>query len=193
MTTWVDPATIDTAVDKPITTSKMTALKNNPLALAEGDVSAPAVEPKGFSPMAFFAHTAQGTLNLGADRVLIFSSEDFDTDGFYDNATGKFQPSVAGYYHVTGQVTVATAESSSNYYTKIRKNGTTAIASGIINKIDIGASNEGDSSTLCCIVYLNGTTDFIEITCLGSGLGTSTYTIVGGNYCYFGAHLLGGK
>lgn len=43
MATWTDPTSLATAVDDPVTTALATALKNNPVALAEGASGAPRI------------------------------------------------------------------------------------------------------------------------------------------------------
>lgn len=79
-------------------------------------------------------------------------SEDWDTTNAFDSTTNyRFTPQVAGYYHITGTVQLASAQYMSP---AIYKNGagwkTGSAITSVIAPVD-------------CLVYLNGTTDYIEL------------------------------
>ena len=86
-----------------------------------------------------------------------FNSEVWDTNNAYDNTTNyRFQPAVAGYYLVSWSG--GNAGSNTPTYTSFRlfKNGSADTE---------GASSSGVNAVLVntSMVYLNGSTDYIEI------------------------------
>jgi len=103
---------------------------------------------------------------LGSNQTGISSStwtkvaintERFDTNSNYDNATNyRFTPSVAGYYQINGHVSVGGTNITYAVPT-IYKNGT-GYASGSFN----ATATSESSGVVSCLVYLNGTSDYIE-------------------------------
>jgi hypothetical protein len=113
------------------------------------------------------------------------SNKEFDTANCYDNATNyRFTPTVAGYYQVHGAWTQNGSASISN--TAVYKNGVQYKAGAqIVN------SASYVQSTVSCLVYLNGTTDYIELYGYQSSGGTNTaYTGSQPSYGYFQACLV---
>ena len=86
-----------------------------------------------------------------------FQTEEYDTDSCFDNATNyRFTATVAGYYQVSGAFTNATFLAQVGLI--LYKNG-----SGfkrLYNGIGGGNTSSGCGS---CQVYLNGSTDYIEL------------------------------
>jgi hypothetical protein len=107
------------------------------------------------------------------------NTELFDTQNNFDNATNyRFQPVVAGYYLMTG--TLSCPSGTGYCATMIYKNGA-AFATG--SSYSTGA---GASSTATTLVYLNGTSDYVELygyspTTTFTGSGTNS-TIFSGTY-----------
>lgn len=94
-------------------------------------------------------------------------TEEFDTDNAFDNTTNyRFQPNVAGYYQVNCAIAVATA--GSQVVCAIYKNA---------SPYKIGAIPNGPvtfANTVSALVYLNGSTDYIEFyTYFSVGQGSS--------------------
>ena len=82
--------------------------------------------------------------------------EEFDTNSNYDNATNyRFTPTVAGYYQVSGTVDA----SASAAYTQ---GGVSLYKNGSIFKRGSFA-NIGSQSTISSLIYLNGSTDYVEL------------------------------
>lgn len=82
-------------------------------------------------------------------------TEEYDTNSNYDNTTNyRFTPTVAGYYQVNASVgfTVAATLASIG----ISKNGT---ANKYGNAVAIGA---GGAVNVSALIYMNGTTDYLE-------------------------------
>lgn len=107
------------------------------------------------------------------------NGEDVDTASAYDNATNyRFQPAVAGYYQVNGQV-YYTGTGLTNLAVQIYKNGT-----GHRNGTGVVQTAGTDGSVgVSALVYLNGSTDYIEL--FGLVVGTSPVAVVGVNLTYF--------
>jgi hypothetical protein len=80
-------------------------------------------------------------------------TEEFDTNNNYDNATNyRFTPTVAGYYQVSACISVASA--AAQIATYIYKNG---------SKWKQGSNYaNGFTGSISCLVYCNGSTDYIE-------------------------------
>jgi hypothetical protein len=90
------------------------------------------------------------------------NTEEFDTASAYDNATNyRFTPQVAGYYQVSGRIHQA-GSSITNCDIAIYKNGS-AFKSGGFATLSAGATTSDFGSTISTLVYLNGSTDYIEM------------------------------
>lgn len=105
-----------------------------------------------------------------------FQTEEFDTSNCFDSTTNyRFTPNVAGYYQIVGSIQ---GGSSSAYLQPfIYKNGS-------LNKSGSLNTNTSPFQTvqITAVLYLNGTTDYVEIFCsqsasqaLTSGAGNGTY------------------
>ena len=109
-----------------------------------------------------YQSTAQ-TLSSVTNTKIQLQTKEFDTANAFDNTTNyRFQPTVAGYYQVSGAL--RTNVSNTLIRPMIYKNG-----SGYKTGSDSGSGN-ASSSEVSCIVYLNGSTDYVEFWGLiGSG------------------------
>lgn len=91
-----------------------------------------------------------------------YTSEDFDIGGFYDSTSRRFQPTVAGYYSFSHRW-VATVVAGRGYYliSRIVKNATS-----VVDQQSLSISGSGSGAEVgvgvSSLVFLNGTTDFIE-------------------------------
>jgi hypothetical protein len=124
----------------------------------------------GNGPAIFVAKSSQGTTN-GVDTTLLFDSITTDTASAYTAATGKFQPSVAGYYQFSASI-VCTASGVTLGSCTIRKNNNTLMNNTIgctFNAIPI--------LTVSAMTYLNGSTDYVTST--GYVLGSSGWNVSG--------------
>ena len=83
---------------------------------------------------------------------VLFQTEEFDTNSNF--ASSAFTPTVAGYYQVNSTVQLSSPSSSLGYLA-IYKNGATAKRGSLLNASSYGLS-------VSAIVYLNGSTDYIE-------------------------------
>ena len=107
---------------------------------------------------AFSAYqSVQQTISAATATKLQLQSEEFDTANCFDNVTNyRFTPNVAGYYQVSGGETIGTV--ACGHLLAIYKNG---IAFKRIFASTGGALT--DSAYGSCLIYLNGSTDYIEL------------------------------
>lgn len=100
--------------------------------------------------------------------------EEFDTASCYDSSTNyRFTPTIAGYYQINGQA--RGNGTISRILSAIRKNG---------SEYKLGSDlSSGQRSVVSSLVYMNGTTDYVElyIYVVGSGI-TYTGSIYADNY-----------
>jgi hypothetical protein len=132
------------------------------------------------------------TLASVTDTLIQFPTKEFDTTGSYNN-TGStatlnglsvpayaFCPNVAGYYQVSANLRVGS--SATSIRPEIWKNGT--------KYKDFTEPNVASASSASCIVYLNGTGDYVQFyTLIGSGQATSG----GSADCWFQGCLIRGS
>lgn len=109
----------------------------------------------------------------GTWTKIAFQTETFDTNNNYDNSTNyRFTPTVAGYYQIsTAMYANESGAGGVTIYSEIRKNGT-AYAETRMRDDNGQAQNISQS----CVVYCNGSTDYIEVYGYISGGTYSTNT-----------------
>jgi len=119
---------------------------------------------------------ANQSVTAGVQTKVLFDTELMDSNGYFNPATNRFTPLIAGKYLVTVQTTTQGASTGVNQYTThyamILKNGTAVSQySSTIFYVNSGLNITASQSTTL-IVSMNGTSDFIEggtlITPLGS-------------------------
>lgn len=104
-------------------------------------------------------------------------TEDFDTANAYDSTTNyRFQPTVPGYYLITGTIYGKAASALSIVGACVYKNGA-AFKSGSMQP---GSSTTAGYAVVTAVVYLNGSTDYAELYGYVSGT-TPVFGFVG-NY-----------
>ena len=94
--------------------------------------------------------SAAQTLSGATWTKITFDTEEFDTNNNF--ASSRFTPTVAGYYQLNGQVSNGL---NTQTVPAIYKNGT-------IYKAGVNFSN-GYGSVVSTVVYLNGSTDYVEL------------------------------
>lgn len=126
-----------------------------------------------------FSYIANSTTSLPSATFtkVNFASLEFDTtSGMY--ASSRFTPTVAGYYYITGSAYYSTA---SNSFVVIYKNG-----SEVKRGTDHGS--QVYSRVVNALIYLNGTTDYVEIYAYQSS-GSTMNVIATSSETYFQAFL----
>lgn len=116
-----------------------------------------------FKQPSFSVHrngTDQTGVTSGVLTKIQFTTEEFDTNGFFDNATNyRFQPTLAGKYLITLTAQFnSVVDGQFGSITAIYKNGSPhKLGSTVPN------GNSSDTRSVCtAIVELNGSTDYIE-------------------------------
>ena len=106
------------------------------------------------------------TISAGTFTKAQFNTEEFDTNSNYDATTNyRFTPTVAGYYQIT--VCVQKTSSATDIQTLIYKNGS-AFKNGV-------TPTSTSSAIVTALVYMNGSTDYVEgYVYMGSGGATTT-------------------
>lgn len=114
-----------------------------------------AIKPPLFSA---YQSTAQSFTADGSVKVL-FQTEVIDTDNTYDPTLSRFTPNIAGWYQVNSMVRGGGSATRIMMY--IRKNGTDSVA---LDYKFVPSASFSSSSLICStIVYMNGTTDYLEV------------------------------
>jgi hypothetical protein len=117
--------------------------------------------PSGSSGPAFRAFRDTSTQTIAASNTwtkVQFNGETFDTDSCFDSTTNyRFTPTTAGYYQINLNVYNSLTGNPSYVLCAIYKNGSSYSKSEVmINGQNFAPAQVSD------IVYLNGTTDYIE-------------------------------
>jgi hypothetical protein len=115
-----------------------------------------------------FSANRSGTQSVatGTFTKVQYNSEEFDTNSNYDPTTNfRFTPTVAGYYQVNAAVSWGFNNAFS--ITVIYKNGAQNKWGALTE-----SSLAGTLSTVSALIYLNGTTDYIEAYTYHGGTGS---------------------
>jgi len=134
---------------------------------------------------AFSAYQSSSqTLSNSVYTKINFQTKEFDTTSDFDNTTNhRYTPSVEGYYQINASVGVnggAVGETLVELY----KNG-----SMVKRNVAFNNANNTYQSSVTCLVYMNGTTDYIEI--YGhQNSGSSKTSYNDSKYTWFQAHLV---
>lgn len=109
--------------------------------------------------------------------------EEFDTNSNFDTTTYRFTPTVAGYYQVNGTANI-TVTNGMQVIAAVYKNGAVVKRGAQIS----GATyTNSTAATVSVLVYLNGSTDYVELYALF--VGTSGNTSAVASETYFQAFL----
>ena len=131
--------------------------------------------------------TAQ-TVTTGVFTKLALNTKTFDTANAFDSTTNyRFTPQVAGYYQFNGAVAGQAAGGMGALYVTIYKNGTNYQYGDFTNTAS-GASSFG--LTTSSLIYLNGSTDYVELYGLISGSGSCAFITTSGTVNWFSGVLV---
>jgi hypothetical protein len=110
--------------------------------------------------------------NNGVAYVLTFTKpgnqNDFDTGGYYNTSTNRYTPLVAGWYFFSATC-VLNNISSGYVQIAINKNGT-----GVRTNRNWCSTNEYFGLDISCMVYCNGSTDYVDATITSSADSSAT-------------------
>ena len=129
-----------------------------------------------------YASSVQSLTN-GVFNVITINIKEFDTASAYNTTTYAFTPLVAGYYQVNGQVNFASTLALC--FSGILKNGSRYKDGNWVNQ------TANPASLVSSIVYLNGSTDYINLFAYQSSGGALNTNNFGNTYAnYFNATLI---
>ena len=97
-----------------------------------------------------------GAVVSGGAGVVIFNSVQYDTDLWYDRDTGRYTPQRAGWYSFAGGANPITPTSpvTDLRSVQLRKNA---------GRVSQSGSFGGSISSTSRMVFMNGTTDYVEV------------------------------
>jgi hypothetical protein len=126
----------------------------------------PANTLRGVNGPTFSAKLVSGTQAVAGDTQtkLTGFTEDWDSDDAFDPATSRFTPQVPGYYQVFGSAAFTDA-ASANHVVTVYKNGVGTLT---FMQLASAAYRIGVAG----LVYMNGTTDYLELFVYSSGVRT---------------------
>jgi hypothetical protein len=115
---------------------------------------------------AFSAYaTSTQTISGGTFTKVTLGLEDFDTNNNFASST--FTPTVAGYYQINCTVFVE-ATTITRIIANLYKNG-----ASLERLVDIGVTGSNTAGvTGSMVVYMNGSTDYLELYIYATGTGT---------------------
>ena len=115
--------------------------------------------------------TAQ-TVSNAVFTKCVLNVEAFDTNSNFDNASNyRFTPTVAGYYQFSAKVRASGSSSLTRVISTIYKNGTTT---GRLFDMQISFGTSAIFVSGSDLLYMNGSTDYVELYAYLEGTGTLT-------------------
>lgn len=112
---------------------------------------------------AFSAYTGTTTvISTGPGFVVItLTAEDFDTDNAFDSvAFSRFQPTVAGYYFISGRLAVTGSTATGDITVGLWKTGTSYKYG---QQVAVASTTLVTTANIATLVYLNGSTDYVQL------------------------------
>lgn len=141
----------------------------------------PGVPVNGPAFRAYLATTQSLTTDVATKVAL--NTEAFDTANCFNTSTYRFTPNVAGYYQFSATIYVQAGSSLNYQYIQLFKNG--AVEAGAVYGPYGGTQQLGSTSAL---IYLNGSTDYVEL--YAQAQGTGALTLTGGlPFCFLSGFL----
>lgn len=131
----------------------------------------------GSGPVFRAYRSTNQTVSAATFTKVQLNSEEFDSDAAFDSATNyRFQPATAGYYLITGGISSSTTPAN-RILASIYKNGVENTRGP-----DIQSASLNRGTDVTALVYLNGTTDYVEL------YGFTTGTVFEGNAIFLYMH-----
>ena len=102
----------------------------------------------------------QGSVAQSTWTKISLSAENFDTNNNFNTSTYRFTPTVAGYYQFNGYASFGTigATNPNNGIVAIYKNGGSVTSSQYSS-----GTNAGFNLSTSILVYMNGSSDYVEL------------------------------
>jgi hypothetical protein len=128
----------------------------------------------GTGPAFSASRTATQSVASNTVTKVQLVDEQFDTNNAFDNVTNyRFTPAVAGYYQFSHSVRgIADGGTLQAVNSQLFKNGSELLGSFVTGSFVFQTTVTEANSTGSLLVYLNGSTDYVEL--YGKVIGTST-------------------
>ena len=138
---------------------------------------------------AFRAYATSGqSISQGTFTKVNLSSKNFDVTNAFDTSTSRFTPNVAGYYQINGRIQASAVTNITRIIGNIRVNG---VETTYGRHFDCPiTSTYYWIFSFSEVVYLNGTTDYVELYIWGTSTGNLTASQNDANTCSMSAFLL---
>jgi hypothetical protein len=136
-----------------------------------------------------YVTTGQSLSTTGSitSLALIFDSVERETPAnLYNESTGIFQPTTAGYYQVNAGAAIGTTDPSPTYTNVfyslvIYKNASGVVNGSVQSPIDVGGTYFLPESNASRLIYLNGSTDYVQcylVYYVGTSVWTTTTNLI---------------
>jgi hypothetical protein len=188
MSTIINATTTTGVVIQPDNSGSLALQTNNGTAALTIDTSQNVAFAKGFTvgataAPAFSAYQSSSqSLTSSTWTKITFDTEEFDTNSNF--ASSRFTPTVAGYYQINGVTNAGSYGAAlTRSMVQIYKNG-----SGYKYGTDLSPAGSNGVAIVSSLVYLNGSTDYVEI--YGFITATSPATTSGGSLVYFNGSMV---
>ena len=133
-----------------------------------------------------YQSTAQTAIANATFTKVQFQTEDYDTNSNFDSTTNyRFTPTVAGYYQFNSGVNASPAIAAGGQLISIYKNGAEFKRGQLVSVV----AGIGAGSTVASQMYMNGSTDYVEIYMFQNCGSTSTIS-TGTFYTYFNGSMV---
>lgn len=131
------------------------------------------------SAPAFRAYKSSGAQSLtsGTFTKLTFQTVDFNVGNCFNSSTSIFTPTVAGYYNITAAIGTESSTTVSRVLITVYKNGSSYGNWLQDSSFSSASSNHGYVNNGSDLIYLNGTTDYVEIYGYVNGTGIVVGTV----------------
>jgi hypothetical protein len=126
----------------------------------------------GNQPAFFVRPSAGQTVTFGTYTKIQLNTEDFDTNSNYDTSTYRFTPTIAGYYQISAALRGTGSSSNTSTAVVIYKNG-----SAYLGQYSVATATT-QYPTISALVYMNGSSDYIEFYGKIEGTGTASFGTV---------------
>jgi hypothetical protein len=127
------------------------------------------------------------TVTTNTETKLQVNTKEFDTATCYSTTNYRFTPNVAGYYQINGQAYFFSSGGfNGNTYLTIYKNGSRFKDGGLLS----GGGAVIYFPVVSALIYLNGTTDYVELWGNITGAGTVGFYVNAPTLSYFQASMV---
>ena len=120
---------------------------------------------------AFSAYAGSGNVSISTNTwtKVALNSEEFDTNNNFDSTTNyRFTPTVAGYYQINGLIGTEGSGATTRTLAMIRKNGGEFKFGDDLS----GNTHTGSNVGVNALIYMNGSTDYLELWIYMTGTST---------------------